>query len=64
MGFLFQELLKKLARFGFIHEKSAPDDHDSNPEIEREIRTTFEGVATSLEASGAPAYFWAEAMHH
>ena len=48
----------------FVHEFSAPHDHDSNPEIERDIRTIFEGVATALENAGAPAYFWAEAMHH
>jgi len=51
-------------KYGFIHERSAPDDHNTNAEIEREIRTTFEGAATALEAAGAPAYFWAEAMHH
>ena len=57
----FEELRVK---FGFIHEKSAPYDHDGNTEIEREIRTIFEGVATALESSGASPYFWAEAMHH
>jgi hypothetical protein len=57
----FEEIRTK---HGFIHERSAPEDHDGNAEIEREIRTTFEGVATALEAAGAPAYFWADAMHH
>jgi hypothetical protein len=57
----FNNIRKK---FGFVHERAAPDDHDSNAEIEREIRTIFEGTATALEASGAPAYFWAEALHH
>ena len=51
-------------KYGFIHERSAPNDHNSNPEIEREIRTVFEGTATAMEASGAPSSFWAEAMHH
>ena len=48
----------------FVHEWAAPHDHDSNAEIERDIRTIFEGVATALESAGAPAYFWAEALHH
>ena len=51
-------------KYGFIHEWASPYDHDSNPEIERDIRTIFEGVSTSMEASGAPSYFWAEPMHH
>jgi hypothetical protein len=51
-------------KYGFVHERSAPADHDSNSELEREIRTVFEGVATALQASWAPAYFWSEAMHH
>ena len=37
---------------GFIHERSSPDDHDTNPEIEREIRTIFEGVSTAMNAAG------------
>jgi hypothetical protein len=49
----FEEIRGK---YGFVHERSAPDDHYSNAEIEREIRTTFEGVTTALEASGAPAF--------
>jgi len=38
-------------RFGFVHKRSAPHDHDSNPEIESEIRNVFEGAATALQAS-------------
>lgn len=49
---------------GFVHERCAPGDHDSNAEIERDIRTVFEGTATAFETAGAPAHFWAEAMQH
>ena len=64
-GIFTSEALSKIREgFGFIHERAAPGDHDSNPEIERDIRTVFEGTATALVTAGAPAYFWAEAMHH
>jgi hypothetical protein len=57
----FEEMRRQ---FGFIHQMSAPGDHNTNPEIEREIRTLFEGTATALHASGAPPSFWGEALHH
>lgn len=57
----FEDLAMK---HGFVHERSPPHDHDGNAEIEREIRTAFEGTATALEASGAPAYLWGEALQH
>lgn len=47
-------------KYKFIHEFSAPED----PVIEREIRTLFEGTATALAESGAPATFWMEAQQH
>ena len=46
------------------HEFSAPYDSDTNAFIERARRTVFEGVATSLVRSGAPANFWGEAEAH
>src|SRR6185312_11565037 len=51
-------------KYKFIHEFSAPEDHNSNPVIEREIRTLFEATATALTESGAPASFWADAQQH
>jgi len=45
-------------------ECSAPYDSDTNPFIERARRTVFEGVATALIRSGAPARFWGEAENH
>ena len=42
------------------HEYSAPYDSNTNPFIERARRTIFEGVATALIRSGAPASFWGE----
>ena len=52
----FEDLSKE---YGFIHEKAAPHDHNSNAMIERDIRT-----ATALQNCGAPSQFWADAMHH
>ena len=46
------------------HERSAPYDSNTNAFIERARRTIFEGVATSLLRSGAPANFWGEAEAH
>jgi hypothetical protein len=46
------------------HEFSAPYDSDTNAFIERARRTVFEGVATALLRSGAPANFWGEAECH
>ena len=57
----FDEMQHEL---GFIHERAAPHDHNSNAVIERDIRTVFEGTATALQNSGAPSRFWADAMHH
>ena len=51
-------------KFRFIHLRSAPYDHDSNAEAERDVRTLFEGTATSLAQSGAPSTFWEEALKH
>ena len=46
------------------HEFSAPYDSNTNSFIERARRTIFEGVATALLRSGAPARFWGEAEAH
>ena len=46
------------------HECSAPYDSDTNPFVERARRTVFEGVATALLRSGAPARFGGEAENH
>ena len=45
-------------------EWGAPYDSDTNSFIERARRTVFEGVATALIRSGAPARFWGEAECH
>jgi hypothetical protein len=51
-------------KFKLRHEFSAPYDSDTNASVERARRTIFEGVATSLLRSGAPACFWGEAEAH
>ena len=57
--------LKDLAvERSFIHEHSAPDDHNTNPFIERDQRTILEGTATAMYHAGAPASFWAECEKH
>ena len=53
-----------LAKEKIRHECSAPYDSNTNPFIERARRTIFEGVATALLRSGAPARFWGEAECH
>ena len=57
----FQEIQKN---FGFIHERSAPYDHNQNAIVERMCRSVLEGIQTSLEGSGAPPSFWFEAACH
>ena len=57
----FQELRD---REKFIHERPAPYDHQQNALIDRECRTLFESVSTSLKQSGAPSSFWGEAADH
>ena len=53
-------LLKEKIR----HEFSAPYDSNTNPFVERERRTIFEGVCTAMLRAGAPASFWGEAESH
>ena len=53
-----------MMQFKVRHEVSAPYDSNSNAFVERARRTIFEGVATALLRSGAPAYFWGEAEAH
>ena len=55
------EFSKLLESEKIRHERSAPYDSDTNSFIERARRTVFEGVATALLRSGAPANFWGEA---
>ena len=45
-------------------ELSAPYDSNTNPFIERNRRTIFEGVCTALVRSNAPSSFWGEAECH
>ena len=46
------------------HLWGSPGDSNTNPFIERERRTIFEGTATSLISAGAPSSFWGEAENH
>jgi hypothetical protein len=63
-GMFMSKSFEDRMRHKFIHQMSAPEDHNSNSEIEREIRTVFEGTTTALTQSGAPAAFWGEAQNH
>ena len=47
-----------------IHVRSAPEDHNTNPIIEREQRTVLEATAAAMFQSGAPAGFWGECENH
>jgi hypothetical protein len=57
----FQDIQK---RWGFIHERPAPYDHEQSCHIDRECRTLLEATATALIQSGAPPSFWHEAAAH
>ena len=57
----FQQIREK---FGFVHERPAPYDHEQSCHIDRECRTLLEATATALIQSGAPSSFWGEAAAH
>jgi hypothetical protein len=62
--FMSEEFENMVSARLMIHERSAPNDHNTNPIIERGQRTILEGTATALLEAGAPASFWGEAEDH
>ena len=62
MAYLLQRLCPSYGKAleSFVNELH-PGDHDSNPEIERDIRTDLRGRLLGLwKLAVAPAYLWAE----
>ena len=62
--FRSKSFLELKEKYGFVHERSAPYDHEQSAMIDRECRTLLEAVSTSLAQSGAPLSFWGHAAAH
>ena len=61
MVFSLRWKTEKCSRRLMFDKSVRPPTIDTNPFVERARRTVFEGVATALLRSGAPARFWGEA---